>query len=43
MDFFEEGSSHLRRTLTGKQLMSKLELRMSNCGTSMLVRYKARH
>jgi hypothetical protein len=42
VDFFEEGSSHQWHTLTGRQLMSNLELRMSKRGTSLLVRYKAR-
>ena len=40
VDFFEEGRSHQRRTLTGKQLATNVELRMSKRGTSLLVRYK---
>jgi alpha-galactosidase len=42
VDIFEEGSMRRRRTLSGKQLMSDLELRMSKCGTSLMLRYKAR-
>jgi alpha-galactosidase len=41
VDFFEEGRTSQQRTLTGKQLMNNVELRMSRRGTSLLVRYKA--
>jgi hypothetical protein len=42
VDYFEEGRPSHHRTLTGSQLMTNLELRMSRRGTSLLVRYKAR-
>jgi alpha-galactosidase len=41
VDYFEEGRTNQQRTLTGKQLMNNVELRMSRRGTSLLVRYKA--
>ena len=41
VDFFEEGRTDHHRTLTGRQLMNNLELRMSKRGTSLLVRYRA--
>ena len=40
VELFEEGRTNQLRTLTGKQLMTNLELRMSKRGTSLLVRYK---
>jgi alpha-galactosidase len=41
VDYFEEGRASQHRSLTEKQLMNNLELRMSQRGTSLLVRYKA--
>ena len=40
VDYFEEGRPDQQRTLTGRQLMTTFELRMSKRGTSLLVRYK---
>jgi alpha-galactosidase len=40
VDFFQEGRPEQQHTLTGKQLMTNFELRMSKRGTSLLVRYK---
>jgi hypothetical protein len=40
VDLFEEGRARQQRTLTGRQLMNNIELRMSKRGTSLLVRYK---
>jgi len=40
VDFFEEGRTNQHRTITGKQLMTNFELRMSKRGSSLLVRYK---
>ena len=40
LDVFEEGRTNHLRTLTGRQLMSNFELRMSKRGTSLLLRYK---
>jgi alpha-galactosidase len=41
VDYYEEGRTKQQRTLTGKQLLNNLELRMYQRGTSLLVRYKA--
>ena len=38
--FFDEAGPRLQRTMTGRQLMNNLELRMVKRGTSLLVRYK---
>ena len=40
VDLFEEGVPSQQRTLTGRQLMTNFELRMTRRGTSLLVRYK---
>jgi hypothetical protein len=40
LDLLEEGRTNQVRTLTGRQLMSSVELRMGKRGTSLLVRYK---
>jgi hypothetical protein len=40
LDFCEEGRTNQQRTITGRQLMTNLELRMSKRATSLLVRYK---
>ena len=40
MGFFDEAGPRLQRTMTGRQLMNNLELRMAKRGTSLLVRYK---
>jgi alpha-galactosidase len=40
VDYFEQGRTNQQRTLTAKQLMSNVELRMSKRGSSLLVRYK---
>ncbi|MGO8929370.1 MAG: NPCBM/NEW2 domain-containing protein [Limisphaerales bacterium] len=40
VNVFEEGRANQQRTLTGRQLMNDFELRLSNRGSSLLVRYK---
>jgi alpha-galactosidase len=40
VDLFEEGYPSQQRTLTGRQLMTNFEFRMSKRGTSLLVRYR---
>lgn len=40
LDIFEEGRANQTRTLTGRQLMNNVELRMMKRGTSLLVRYR---
>ncbi len=40
VDFFDEARAKRQRTMTGRQLMNNLELRMSRRGTSLLVRYR---
>ncbi len=40
VNFFEEGRPNQQRTLTGGQLINSFELRMSQRGSSLLVRYK---
>jgi alpha-galactosidase len=40
VDYFDEARVKQQRTLTGRQLMTNFELRMSKRGTSLLVRYK---
>ena len=41
MDYFEEGRTNQQRILTGKQLLTNLELRMSKRATSLLVRWSS--
>lgn len=43
VDVFEEGRTNQVRTLTGRQLATNLELRMSKRATSLLVRYARRN
>jgi hypothetical protein len=40
VDIIDEARVKQQRTMTGKQLMTNLELRMSKRGASLLVRYK---